>query len=131
MLGIWLGYRFFCNTILETHFWISLGRKETLLCDYSGVGEPDDNEAHIQAKYGPQKNDVHYQISPRSRCTQLCIFLILESRQGNVLGAIDSQNVRNNEHMTAHAITSTILFNWQTTESNYRALASAITQNIK
>ena len=37
----------------------------------------------------------------------------------------------NNEHMTAHTVISTILFKWQTTESHYRALASAITQNMK
>jgi hypothetical protein len=108
-----------------------MGLKEPLLCDYSWDGVPDENEAHIWTKTGTQKNQVHYQISPRSRCTQLCIFLILESRQGNVIGALESQNAKNNEHMTEHTITSTILFKWQTTESHYRALAAAIAQNIK
>ncbi|MFQ3206403.1 MAG: hypothetical protein ACI9IT_000539 [Glaciecola sp.] len=111
-----------------------MGLKEPLLCDDSEGGVPDENdhEVYVYTKTGTQKNEVHYQLSSRSRCTQLCIFLILESRQGNVIGAEDSQNARNHEHMVAHTTTtSTILFKWQTTESHYRALASAMTQNKK
>jgi hypothetical protein len=133
LLSIWLGYKFFYNTILVTHFWLLMGLKEPLLCDGSGgqVSGENDNRDHIYAQTGTQKNDVHYEISSRSRCTPLGIFLILESRQGNVIGTMNSQNAKNNEHMTAHTVISTILFKWQTTESHYRALASAITQNMK
>lgn len=108
-----------------------MGQKEPLLCDYSDDELSDDHEAQIYAKTGTQDNQVHYQISSRSRCTQLCIFLILESRQGNVLASMDGQKTKSNEHMTAHFTTSTVLFKWHTTESHYRALASAITRNIK
>ncbi|MFT5711646.1 MAG: hypothetical protein ACI9DQ_000041 [Glaciecola sp.] len=127
MLSLWLGYMFFCNTLLATHFWISMGRKELLLSEYSETGISENNDEHIWTENGPQSNEVHYQISPRSRCTQLCIFLILESRQGNAKKTADGQNVKNNEH----TIASTILFKWQTTESHYRALACAIAQNTK
>jgi len=133
VLSIWLAYKCFYNTILVTHFWLLMGLKEPLLCDGSGrrVSGENGNKAHIYAQTGTQKNDVHCQISSRSRCTPLGIFLILESRQGNVIGTMNSQNAKNNDPMTAHTVISTILFKWQTTESHYRALAFAITQNMK
>jgi len=110
-----------------------MGQQERLLCKYSGGRVSGDNghEAQMHEQSAEQKSAVVYQISSRSRCTQLCIFLILESKQGNILSSGVGHRTDNDAQTTARIITSTILFKWQTTESHYRALASAIAQNKK
>lgn len=133
MLSIWLGFTLFCNTTLETHFLISVSRKEPLLADcYKETSsDTNDHNSHKNEKSYFQKTDVYYQISSRSRCTQLCIFLILEPTQEHITGSSSAIKVGLNNDKIAETINSIILFKWQTTESHYRALASAITQNTK
>jgi hypothetical protein len=133
LLSIWLGFTLFCSTTLETHFLISMSQENPLLGDcYKEISsDTNDHKAHINKKTHSQKTDVYYQISSRSRCTQLCIFLILEPTQEHIIGLSSAIKVVPNNDKIADMIKSIILFKWQTTESHYRALASAITQNTK
>jgi hypothetical protein len=133
MLSIWLGFTLFCNTTLETHFLILMSQQKPLLGDFykKKSADTDDHKAHNSKKNHSQKTNVYYQISSRSRCTQLCIFLVLEFTQERIPGSSSAIKVGPDSDKTADMIHSIILFKWQTTESHYRALASAITQNTK
>jgi|GEM_PF-6113310 hypothetical protein len=133
VLSIWLGFKLFCNTNLETHFLISMSQREPLLCEYNKKIScaTDDHKAHKNDKNHTQKTDVCYQISSRSRCTQLCAFLILEPTQEHITGSSSALKAGCNDDTIAYVINSIILFKWQTTESHYRALSTAIAQNTK
>ena len=83
-----------------------------LLCDAS-VDKLFDNEKQKANKYldiDDSKVDGDYQLSFRSRCTQFCIFLVLESKQQKLESPM-------------------LLFKWQLSEQHYRALTSAIARN--
>lgn len=83
-----------------------------LLCDAS-VDKLFDNEKQKANKYldiDNSKVEGHYQLGFRSRCTQFCIFLVLESKQQKLESP-------------------TLLFKWQLSEQHYRALTSAIARN--
>lgn len=133
VLNIWLGFTLFCNTTLETHFLISMSQKKPSLgdCYKETFSDTNEHNGHKDKKIHPQKTDVYYQISSRSRCTQWCIFLILEPTQEHLTASSSVMKVGRNNDKIADMINSIILFKWQTTESHYRALASAITQNTK
>jgi|GEM_PF-6335986 len=83
-----------------------------LLCD-APMDKIFDNEKQKANKYldiDDSNVEGDYQLSFRSRCTQFCIFLVLESKQQK----LESQ---------------TLLFKWQLSEQHYRALTSAIARN--
>jgi hypothetical protein len=133
LLSSWLGFKLLCNTILETHFLISMSQKRPLLCDcYKETSSAtNDHKAHKNETVHSQKTNICYQISSRSRCTQLCAFLILESTQEHITGSASALKAGRNDNTIVHVINSIILFKWQTTESHYRALASVIALNTK
>lgn len=83
-----------------------------LLCDAS-IDKLFDNEKQKANKYldiDNSKVEGDYQLGFRSRCTQFCIFLVLESKQ--------------------HKLESpTLLFKWQLSEQHYRALSLEIARN--
>lgn len=113
MLSVWLVYRLSRNTKLTTHFSICMGQKDLLLCDHS-VDKLFDKDKQKTNKYLYTDNSKVvgcYQLSSRSRCTQFCIFLVLESKQ---------QRLKS----------STLIFKWQLSEQHYRALTAAIARNV-
>jgi len=112
MLSIWFVYRVSSITKLTTHFAICIRQQEMLLCD-APMDKIFDNEKQKANKYldiDDSNVEGDYQLSFRSRCTQFCIFLVLESKQQK----LESQ---------------TLLFKWQLSEQHYRALTSAIARN--
>ena len=113
MLSVWLTYRLFSNTKVATHFSICVSQQSSLLCDYSENSLLDTDKSNGSGHYRTNDNSTingGYKICPRSRCTQCCIFLILESEDLRV-------------------VSSTILFKWQLSDKDYRELALAIAQN--
>lgn len=112
MLSVWLVYRISSNTKLATHFAICMGQQESLLCDHSAdkLFDNDEQKANKYPNIDNSKVGGGYHLCSHSRCTQFCIFLVLESKQQNLES-------------------STLLFKWQLSEQHYRALTSAIARN--
>ena len=113
MLSVWLTYRLYNNTKLATHFLIYVSQQSWLLCDYSENRLLDTDKANGSGHYRTNDNSPingGSKICPRSRCTQFCIFLILEPED-------------------LRAVSSTILFKWQLSDKDYRELALAIAQS--
>ena len=112
MLSFWLIYRISNNTKITTHFAICMRHQELLLCDHSvdKLFENGKQKANQHMNIDNSKVDGDYQLCSRSRCTQFCIFLVLESK-----------------HLRHKS--STLLFKWQLSEQHYRALTAAIARN--
>jgi hypothetical protein len=112
ILSIWLIYRVCYNTKLATHFAVCVGQQDSLLsnCSVSNFYDSDEHNAKSCAALDSSTTEAGYQICSRSRYTQFCIFLVLESKQHRV-------------------VSSNILFKWQLTESHFRALTFAIAQH--
>ncbi len=112
MLSVWLVYRVSGNTKLTTHFAIGMRQQEILLCDASvdKLFDKDKQKANECLDIVNSKVNGEYQLGLRSRCTQFCIFLVLESKQQKLESSM-------------------LLFKWQLSEQHYRALTSAIARN--
>jgi len=112
ILSIWLIYRVCYNTKLATHFAVCVSQQDLLLskCSVRKIYDDDEYNANSWEAIDSSTTRAGYQICSRSRYTQFCIFLVLESKQRRV-------------------VSSTILFKWQLSESHFRALTLAIAQH--
>lgn len=89
-----------------------MSQRDSLLskCLVSEFHDDVENNADRCSIIDSLTTETGYQICSRSRYTQFCIFLVLESKHRRV-------------------VSSTILFKWQLSEKHYRALTLAIAQH--
>jgi hypothetical protein len=140
-LSLWVGYKIVYNKRQIEYFYIVLGQKREQLSHYSELltgGEPSGGAAvseidAVSEELNKTDPVVSYTISLRSRYTQLCIFLFLQRCQPPKKNKSASLHPFKGDELAneKRIVSPKLLFKWQVSERDYRALTSAVLQSTK